>query len=185
MAAILEMVMPVARKLWLPSLAVIPAPAARRRIIADALPCVSTVRVSRGRLCGPAGPWDRRAGRRRQDSHQVFLEVVMARHRVPLAPLLAQPHPQPPVLRENILDRHPERRAAPSEQSPARPLMFLTGARTRKAAREGLRPIKTGEAVSSVDGLACGEASLGIAPRIAVRSPPRVSAECRRRPGHR
>ena len=28
---------------------------------------------------------------------QVFLEVVMTRHRVPLAALLAQPHPQPAV----------------------------------------------------------------------------------------
>jgi hypothetical protein len=34
---------------------------------------------------------------------------------VPLAALLAQPHPQPPVPREDILDRHPERRTALGE----------------------------------------------------------------------
>jgi hypothetical protein len=44
-------------------------------------------------------------------AHEVFLEVVMTRHRVPFAALLAQPHPQPAVLRVNILDRHSVRRA--------------------------------------------------------------------------
>jgi hypothetical protein len=39
----------------------------------------------------------------------------MARHRVPLAALLAQPHPEAAVLREDILDRHAERRANPGE----------------------------------------------------------------------
>jgi hypothetical protein len=39
---------------------------------------------------------------------QVFFKIVMARHRVPLAAFLAQPHPQPAVLREDVLDRHAE-----------------------------------------------------------------------------
>jgi hypothetical protein len=39
----------------------------------------------------------------------------MARHRVALAALLAQPQPQPAVLRVDILDRHPERRADAGE----------------------------------------------------------------------
>jgi len=34
---------------------------------------------------------------------------------VPLAALLAQPHPEPAVLREDIFDRHPERGADPGE----------------------------------------------------------------------
>jgi hypothetical protein len=44
-----------------------------------------------------------------------FLEVVMTRHRVPFATLFVQPHPQPAVLRVNILDCHSERRADPGE----------------------------------------------------------------------
>ena len=39
----------------------------------------------------------------------------MARHRVALAALLAQPHPQAAVLCERVLDCHPERRADPRE----------------------------------------------------------------------
>jgi len=39
----------------------------------------------------------------------------MARHRVALAALLAQPHPQSAVLRKDILDGHPERRADTGE----------------------------------------------------------------------
>jgi hypothetical protein len=35
----------------------------------------------------------------------------MARYPVPFAALLARRHPQPAVLRVNILDRHAERRA--------------------------------------------------------------------------
>ena len=46
---------------------------------------------------------------------QVFFEVVVAGHRVPLAAFLAQPHPQPAVLRVGIFDRHAERRADPGE----------------------------------------------------------------------
>jgi hypothetical protein len=34
---------------------------------------------------------------------------------VPLPAFLAQPHPEPPVLRNDILDRHTERRADPGE----------------------------------------------------------------------
>jgi hypothetical protein len=41
----------------------------------------------------------------------LFLEVVMAGHRVALSALLAQPHPSAPVLRVDILDRHAERGA--------------------------------------------------------------------------
>ena len=40
----------------------------------------------------------------------------MTRHRVALAAFLAQPHPQPAVLRKDILDRHAERRADPCEE---------------------------------------------------------------------
>jgi hypothetical protein len=40
----------------------------------------------------------------------------MTRHRVALSALLAQPHPLPPVLREDILDRRPEGRADPRER---------------------------------------------------------------------
>ena len=39
----------------------------------------------------------------------------MARHRAPLAALLAQPHPEAPVLRKDILDRHAERGADAGE----------------------------------------------------------------------
>jgi hypothetical protein len=35
----------------------------------------------------------------------------MARHRMALAALLAQPHPQPAVLREDVLNCHAERSA--------------------------------------------------------------------------
>jgi hypothetical protein len=41
---------------------------------------------------------------------------MMARHRMALTALLAQPHPQPAVLRVDILDRHAERRADPGER---------------------------------------------------------------------
>jgi hypothetical protein len=44
-------------------------------------------------------------------SREVFLEIVMARHRVALAALLPQPHPKPAVLRVDILDGMPS--AAP------------------------------------------------------------------------
>jgi RNA polymerase sigma-70 factor (ECF subfamily) len=40
---------------------------------------------------------------------------VVARHRVPLAALLAEPYPQPAILREHVLDRHAKRRADPGE----------------------------------------------------------------------
>ena len=46
---------------------------------------------------------------------EVFVEVVVAWHCVALAALLAQPHPQSAVLRVDILNRHPERRADPGE----------------------------------------------------------------------
>jgi hypothetical protein len=46
---------------------------------------------------------------------QVFVEVVVTRHRVPLAALLEQPHPEPAVLRVDIFDRHAERRADAGE----------------------------------------------------------------------
>src|ERR1700730_7744003 len=42
---------------------------------------------------------------------EVFFEVVVARHCVAPAALLPQPHPEAPVLREDILDRHAERGA--------------------------------------------------------------------------
>jgi hypothetical protein len=45
----------------------------------------------------------------------------MAGHRVALAALLAQPHPQAAVLRADILDRHPERRADPGERIDPKP----------------------------------------------------------------
>jgi hypothetical protein len=47
---------------------------------------------------------------------EVFLEVVVAWHRVALSALLAQPHPKPAVLCKDILDRHAERRANASER---------------------------------------------------------------------
>ena len=47
---------------------------------------------------------------------QVGLEVVVAGHLVPLAALLVQPHPQPPVLDVDVLDLHRERRADPRER---------------------------------------------------------------------
>ena len=40
---------------------------------------------------------------------EIFLEIVVARHRVALTAFLAQPHPQPAVLRKDILYRHAER----------------------------------------------------------------------------
>ena len=46
---------------------------------------------------------------------EIFIKVVVAGHRVALAALLAQPHPQPTVLRVDILDRHAERRADAGE----------------------------------------------------------------------
>ena len=46
---------------------------------------------------------------------QVFFEIVVARHRVALAAFFPQPYPQPAVLCVDILDRHAERRANPSE----------------------------------------------------------------------
>ena len=45
----------------------------------------------------------------------------MTRHRVPLTALLAQPHPQPAVLRVHILDRHAERGADPGERIDHKP----------------------------------------------------------------
>jgi hypothetical protein len=39
---------------------------------------------------------------------------MVARHRMALAALLAQSHPQPAVLRKDILDRHAKRRADPT-----------------------------------------------------------------------
>jgi hypothetical protein len=46
---------------------------------------------------------------------EVLIEVVVTRHRVPLAAFLVQPHPEPAVLRVDILDRHAERRANAGE----------------------------------------------------------------------
>ena len=46
---------------------------------------------------------------------EIFLEVVVAGHCVPLAALLAQPHPQAAVLRVDVLDLHAERRADAGE----------------------------------------------------------------------
>jgi len=44
---------------------------------------------------------------------QVLLHAVMAGYSVRFAALLAQPHPQPAVLHEHVLDLHGERRANP------------------------------------------------------------------------
>jgi hypothetical protein len=44
---------------------------------------------------------------------EVSPEVVVARHRVTLAALLTQQHPEPAVLCKDSLDRHAERRANP------------------------------------------------------------------------
>jgi hypothetical protein len=41
-------------------------------------------------------------------SGEIFLEVVMARHRVALAAFLAQPYPKTTVLRVDVLNRHAE-----------------------------------------------------------------------------
>jgi len=68
-----------------------PTKSSHRRSPAAAL-CASACRC-RARSCGTAALWDRRAGRRRRDRRSVFFEVVVARHRVPLAALLAKPHP--------------------------------------------------------------------------------------------
>jgi hypothetical protein len=46
---------------------------------------------------------------------EIFLEVVVTRHHVPLTALFAQPHAQPAVLRKDILDRHAKRRADAGE----------------------------------------------------------------------
>ena len=48
--------------------------------------------------------------------NKVFFEVVVAGHLVPLAALLAQPHPEPAVLRADILDRHAEGRTDAGER---------------------------------------------------------------------
>jgi hypothetical protein len=47
---------------------------------------------------------------------EIFLQVVMAGHLVPLAAFLAQAHPEPAVLCEHIFNRHAERRADPRER---------------------------------------------------------------------
>jgi hypothetical protein len=46
---------------------------------------------------------------------QVRVKRVMARHLVTLAALFAQPHPQPPVLRVDVVDAHRERGADPAQ----------------------------------------------------------------------
>jgi hypothetical protein len=47
---------------------------------------------------------------------QIFLEVVVALHCVPLPALLPQPHPKPAVLSEDIVHRHSECRADPGKR---------------------------------------------------------------------
>ena len=46
---------------------------------------------------------------------EVRFERMMARHLVPLAALLPQPHPEPAVLHEHILNSHGQRRSDPRE----------------------------------------------------------------------
>jgi len=46
---------------------------------------------------------------------QIRLKRMMAGHLVPFAAFLAQPHPEPPVLHEHVLDPHGQRGANPSE----------------------------------------------------------------------
>ena len=96
-----------------------PAAAARRRIIAyvvclrqhgaGELPGATADRAKQRPFWIPAQLGAVKMG------GEIFLEIVMARHCVPLAALLAQPHPQPAVLRVDILDHHAERRADPGE----------------------------------------------------------------------
>lgn len=80
---------PVARKLWLPSLVSMPAADCEEQRPLGIVTQLRAVEIS----------------------DEVFLEVMVTRHRVPLAAFLTQPHPEPPVLRVNTLDRHPERGA--------------------------------------------------------------------------
>ena len=47
---------------------------------------------------------------------EVRLKVMVARHGVLLAALLAQPHPEAAVLREHVLDLHADRRTDPRER---------------------------------------------------------------------
>src|SRR6516164_903803 len=87
--------MPVARKLWLPSLVAMPADH-----------CIG-VRLRQHRASELAGATAYRAEQRPfgiaaqasvvEIGCEVFLEVMVARHRVALAALLAQPHPETAV----------------------------------------------------------------------------------------
>jgi len=54
----------------------------------------------------------------------------MAGHRMAPSTLLAEPHPEAPVLRKDILDRHTERRTDPGERinhEPDQGLVAQTG----------------------------------------------------------
>jgi hypothetical protein len=70
---------------------------------------------------------------------QVSVEVVMARHRVPLAALLAQPHPRAPVLRVDTQRGAGLDHARPPGTLELWPLMRLS--HSQRAAVNPRRPI--------------------------------------------
>ena len=107
---------PVAQKLRLPSLVSIPAAAARR---ADHRVGVPLRQHGARQLAGAAAD---RAEQRplgivaQAGAVEIGDEVFFVTgHRVPLAALLAQPHSEPAVLCEHVLDRHAERGAHAGE----------------------------------------------------------------------
>jgi hypothetical protein len=100
-------VIPVARKLWLPNLVAMPAAATRGSLHTHAGAAADRAEQRPLWIAAQAGAVE--------IAVEVFLEVLMARYPVPFAALLARRHPQPAVLRVNILDRHAERRADASE----------------------------------------------------------------------
>ena len=108
--------MPVARKVWLPIGAVMPAAAARRRIMRQASDWSIGWSVSTVALCPRAGAeqpalavlGDAGGG---DVGVQRLGERVMARHRVLLAAFLVQPDLPAGALRPEILHLHLQRRA--------------------------------------------------------------------------
>jgi len=111
-------VIPVARKLWLPSLVAIPTVVARPSADHRVGVRLRRRRAGEPRRAVPDGPEQRPlavlhdAGLLQVGS-QALLQAVMTGHGVRLAALLAQPHPQSAVPHEHVLDLHGERRANP------------------------------------------------------------------------
>ena len=112
--------MPVARKVWQPSLVMIPALTARRTIMRRAswrrhpvagqllaAAAAEGAEQGRGLLAADAGG--------RHIFVDVGLEQVVRRHLVLLAAFLVQPHPPALALRVVVLDVHVERGRDPGE----------------------------------------------------------------------